>query len=566
MTDFLRDLWRFKPEDSWILLWSLSTGRSEFYTDVEPAIAAANRLAEQGDVYVGAGLRAQHLPPAQRGGTDEVIGIAALWLDVDVIDPAHQKINLFSSKEEAESFAKQVTPLLPSYIIDSGHGLQMWWLFDEPWMFADAEERRSAIDLSRKWSNTFRFQAHQQHLDIDAVHDLSRVMRIPGTFNYKDVARGGERLPVVIREQQYRGAEIARYAPGDFDAYLLDSPETSPDEVRDVGEFRINLMAEPPAAKFDLLQDTSIKFRRSWRHERQDMTDQSLSSYDMSLASLAGHAGWSIQEVVDLVIAHRRRYGETGSHRNMEDYLRRTLRKSMPYAREHIASPDPPPLVKAPRPSEATEFGTAMKSIGEAETLTGKLSILSGMFGSLEITGIIKYRSEPPSYVMDTNFGKIRFDKAEMLTSQTTFRNRVFDATKQMVKSFKRAEWDDLLNTFGTIMDEQAVADDATDEGLISSYLIHYLSERAATPDEAAAFRSQSAFMRDGQLYIFGSAFRLWIYTNYRHLLNSREFGLMMRNIGSTQKVISFGNVKGGRTTRYCWAIPDAIVEGVLGT
>lgn len=574
MTEMLRDLWRFKPEDSWILLWSLQNGRSEFYADVEVAITAATRLAERGDVYVGTGLRARALPPSQRGGTDDVVGIAALWLDVDVVDEAHQKVNLFPSKEEAEHFINQVTPLKPSYLVDSGHGLQAWWLFNEPWMFADADERRSAIDLSRRWSNTFRFRAHEAHLDIDAVHDLSRVMRIPGTFNYKDVERGGRRLPVTIRIQHYMGAEIARYSPSDFEPYLMESPETDPEAVTDVGEFKINLMADPPMAKFDLLQDTHIKFKQSWRHERKDMQDQSLSSYDMSLAAIAAYAGWSTQEIVDLLIAHRRRYGETGSHKNMEDYLRRTLRKSAPRHNgvpsanpdnPEIAAPQAPPLMPPPKRSKESEYGAVMNEIAASDSLDRTLSLLSGVLGPIQILGIIKYRSEPPSYVMDTNHGKVRFDKVETLVSQTGFRQRVYDVTKRMVRQFKRDQWDDILNIFGDIMEEQDVADDATDAGMVISYLVHYLNDRAPTESLSDAYRTQSSFFKDGQLYIFGPAFRAWIHTNYRHLIAPRELGLMLRNVEASQRTIGFQRPSGSWTTKHCWHIPERIAAEALG-
>lgn len=579
MSDFLRDLWRFKPEDSWILLWSLKSGRSEFYSNVEPAVEASQRLARQGDVYVGAGLRAQSLPPGSRGGTTDVSGIAALWLDVDVVDPVHQKINLFPSKDEAEHFVLQVTPLTPSYVIDTGHGLQMWWLFAEPWMFADDAERRSAIDLSRRWSNTFRFQAHERHLDIDAVHDLSRVLRIPDTYNYKDVERGGERLLVTIRRQQYRGSEIVRYAPADFEPFLLDSPETSPEAVRDVGEFIINLYAEVPQAKFDLLHDTSVKFRRSWQHERQDLQDQSLSAYDMSLASIAGYAGWSTQEIVDLIIAHRRLHGESGSHKNLEDYLRRTLRRSTPLQREvpsanpnnpEISAPKPPPIVgttpaKKGRPAKDTEFSMMMKEIAEAESPAQKLAILSGMLGPLEIHGIIAYRSEPASYMMDTNFGKIHFDKPDTFINQAAFRSHLFTATRHMPPLMKRVDWDDVLNIFGDIMEVQDIADDATDEGIITHYLVAYLGDRTPTEKEADALRTESSYLKDGEIYVFGSALRLWIMANYKHTLSARDFGVLMRKVGSIQKPLNFTAEGGRRTTKSCWSVPFRIVREVLG-
>ena len=52
------------------------------------------------------------------------------------------------------------------------------------------------------------------------------------------------------------------------------------------------------------------KFKRSWEHRRPDMQDPSASGYDQSLANIALAAGWSDQEIANLMIAHRRKYGE----------------------------------------------------------------------------------------------------------------------------------------------------------------------------------------------------------------------------------------------------------------
>ena len=64
--------------------------------------------------------------------------------------------------------------------------------------------------------------------------------------------------------------------------------------------------AEPSAVRLDALLTADPKFRRSWG---QDRKDQSPTAYDLSLATMAMQAGWSDQEVVNLLICWRRKHG-----------------------------------------------------------------------------------------------------------------------------------------------------------------------------------------------------------------------------------------------------------------
>ena len=60
--------------------------------------------------------------------------------------------------------------------------------------------------------------------------------------------------------------------------------------------------------KLDDLRKANPKFRMSWENDRKDMTDQSASTYDVSMATIALGAGWPDQEVVNLLICWRRKH------------------------------------------------------------------------------------------------------------------------------------------------------------------------------------------------------------------------------------------------------------------
>jgi hypothetical protein len=108
--------------------------------------------------------------------------------------------------------------------------------------------------------------------------------------------------------------------------FLLDLIAKRRQEVQ-VGSCNVvlNPFADPPNDRFFPLMSSSETFRQSWERQRTDLHDSSASAYDLSLASIAYSHGWSDQEIVDLLVASRRRHGDP---KLREDYYARTLRKA----------------------------------------------------------------------------------------------------------------------------------------------------------------------------------------------------------------------------------------------
>jgi hypothetical protein len=100
------------------------------------------------------------------------------------VGPAHKKQRLPATREEASTFLAGL-PIAPSLVVDSGWGIQPHWLLDQLWLFADAAERREAAALVRRFQTAIHQQAVQYGWTLDSTHDLTRVLRIPGTLNRK---------------------------------------------------------------------------------------------------------------------------------------------------------------------------------------------------------------------------------------------------------------------------------------------------------------------------------------------------------------------------------------------
>ena len=142
----------------------------------------------------------------KRGDEYAVSYQIACVVDIDISSPAHKSDNLAASFEEAKSFL----PFMPSILIHSGYGLHAYYLFEEPVKVTD-DNREELKRRNNLLLDVIRQKANGK--TIDGVGDLPRVLRTPGTRNYK---LGKDNAPfchiVEINE--------VRYSPADLDEKL----------------------------------------------------------------------------------------------------------------------------------------------------------------------------------------------------------------------------------------------------------------------------------------------------------------------------------------------------------
>ena len=180
---FLGEVFRDLPEGAQILIWSLAHKRSSWYSDPAKAAHRAEVDGAVDDVYVGCAWREANLGAKVRGAETDCAGITGLWADVDVEMPGHARA-AFKTKAAAKAWLEGL-PLPPTIIVDSGNGLQAWWLFSEAWGFEGEADRAAAARMLQWWQAALRGWARQSGADLDATHDLPRVLRIPATTNRK---------------------------------------------------------------------------------------------------------------------------------------------------------------------------------------------------------------------------------------------------------------------------------------------------------------------------------------------------------------------------------------------
>jgi len=212
--DFLRLLYGDNTS-GYLALWTKQDRHTGWFPagNFEAASLQAERLARYRDVYFGVGLQREALDVHHRGIASGVVALPGFWLDVDAQGPAHKAVNLPPTKADARAFLNDF-PLSPTLVVDSGHGLQPWWLLRELWSFDSEEERQYAQARSHRFLATLQEKAKARGWQIDPTADLARVLRLPGTWNRKL-----EPVPVQVIEVN----EI-RYNPSDFEPYLVEGP------------------------------------------------------------------------------------------------------------------------------------------------------------------------------------------------------------------------------------------------------------------------------------------------------------------------------------------------------
>ncbi len=192
---------------AWIEAKTKASG-ARIYNDGDAIAADAN-------VYYTINPRTRFNGHGQ-GDKSDIKQVIAFYADVDVGRVGHKKPSTYETTAEALQ-AIDAFPLIPSIVVDTGHGVQALWLFKE------------AAELSESFT-VAEYEAInrgiQTLIGADTTADISRIFRLPGSHNVK--VAGDPKPVTIIRDT---GAE---YVIGDFDfierVYSTASASSEPAE------------------------------------------------------------------------------------------------------------------------------------------------------------------------------------------------------------------------------------------------------------------------------------------------------------------------------------------------
>lgn len=132
----------------------------EFFSTPAEAASRAVELSQRAEVYIGVAARR-----GEDGTKSGVSRIQALWGDFDLKGGYTRE----RRKEQLKSLTCR-----PSIVVWSGNGFHAYWFLEES---ARSDEDLETAERTMKLLAT--------GLEGDPVQDRSRILRVPGTFNYK---------------------------------------------------------------------------------------------------------------------------------------------------------------------------------------------------------------------------------------------------------------------------------------------------------------------------------------------------------------------------------------------
>ena len=265
-----------------------------------------------------------------------------------------------------------------------------------------------------------------------------------------------------------------------MDPTLIPSDGSAAERPEETGGgLALDPEAEPSAVRLDALLTADPKFRRSWG---QDRKDQSPTAYNLSLATMAMGAGWSDQEVVNLLICWRRKHGHD-------------LKLGEGYY-EIILSKAKEPIVMA-QAQEQLEEALLLRPEDQSEVLKANLKTLF----RVDIIRIVKYVGEPPVYYMYTKQGDITLGEISSITSQTKFQNLVAAATDVWIPAVSRKAWDQRIQAILLVCEPIDVGDASHPAQETNAWLEEYLLEKPPREEDEwlKAAEAKQPFIRHGE-------------------------------------------------------------------
>ena len=186
--------------------------------DLDTATDKVAELARDGDVYLRTTTLKEPPPRGRRGGAKDTRAVPGLWCDLDHAQGCHadrsEGLPLPPTPEDALAVIGGLPG--PSMVINTSGGYQAWWFFGEP-MEVGSHSYEELQEMVASWSEMIVQRGAAMGFHVDAVQDLARLMRVPGTLNHKwpEMGKGQPRIVTISSESgiRYSVEELRDLAP-----------------------------------------------------------------------------------------------------------------------------------------------------------------------------------------------------------------------------------------------------------------------------------------------------------------------------------------------------------------
>ncbi len=539
-----------KPDDLTVVIWVKGAEEKRTTYALTPAAAARTAEGAEGDVYAGVGFAppgaGKTLGPRRRPSKSQVAGIVGLWCDIDVNGGPEGKQGAAPDRDAATELAHSLLP--PTLLVDSGYGVQAYWLFDEPWLFSTGEERAGAQELEAKWLAALGACVDWK---LDATHDPTRVLRVPGTFNLKGGLKAPVRLVHIDEDARY---SIEDFAPHVAEVQLSLSHALNGSAPADDIAVDVRADAEPPFEKFSALAEVDELFASAWARSRQGDRSQkwSASEWDMALCDRAVRARWTDQELTDLMVAARRKHGDDLKR---PDYYARTIAR----ARATIDLD----TQEARREEAIAELVAPPVSASDHDP-DHVLSLFEQVVG-VPLCRFVQYGRDPDEggvfeLVLDGVFKgqTVRIGDAETLLNPLKVRARVATVTAVLPPPVKREDWDKVVERLlhVRVLHE---SENESSIGVLNGWLRSYLANTEGG-ERTDALRHGYPHVHESKLYLSREHFQSYIRTRFGERIARRDLQSWLRAAGFATETVSYRKANGRSTTVSLYARP--VTEG----
>lgn len=527
-------------------------GRAPAHQFFSNPLEAVEYAAGISDRHVYFGLSLFH-PGSSSRKMDSVVGIACFGIDIDVAGPNHKRTNLCPTKQDATELLKNAVPgCQPTIIIDSGNGIQGFFVFKEPIRFESPEDRAEAYAMAKALHKTVGFAAGKHGWHVDSTFDLARVMRLPGTMNVKDPA--DPKLVTIIEQSGQKYASL-----DDFQGVIVEEADVT--EAYDRLSFSktfhsqemglaLNKDACVNQDKLEELCEAEVRFRAAWERRRPPGRpkpgkdpDLSLSSLDMTLANYAARYHWTDQEIADLLIHFRRRHADKPGDITKvirTNYLERTIKK----AREDCESYDRDEKTTrkwAETANKVKAIRAAGKELDPESTAVLEAKQCLSEYFQFPIEKVRKYQGSAPTYSIVTDTGReIVLGPSTTIANQHNLYCRILDAMTLGLTKVKGTHFTNIVNAMMSVAEEVETSEEAHDDGLMAKRIRDYWASSNIATNKNDGFKRRSPFAHEGRAYIFGEQFRKHIKAMEDEKIHARTTGMMFRILGCTNEKMHF--------------------------
>ena len=180
-SQFLAALWGENPPGM-VNVFTLPERKSSWYSE----LTSVNRDMQQHlheEVYMGVALARNlggRFNTQRRVKEVDAAAIPGVWADIDVFHEVHKKKENLPPTAEAAQEVMAELPYEPTLIVDSGHGLQYWWLLENPWVFSGQKEWEQARRVTQWWHKSIN----------DLFEDLHKEdLKLRGSYYARTLAK-----------------------------------------------------------------------------------------------------------------------------------------------------------------------------------------------------------------------------------------------------------------------------------------------------------------------------------------------------------------------------------------